>query len=226
MVKRIHDLCDKPVIYSEAGSDGVCDGVFMHKIDVMTLMFTGVASVQMWAGYSHGPGMFDERTLWASTFRASQHMNGNEVLSTLSEGNGSWVQGRQQVIIERGTKRPGKELEYVVSQNSDKAVGFVKNRTINDVTIGTKECTNSYPRPYMNPQPLDNKKQGKLTIEGLSKGHYTIDWYGFESGNYMYTSTVKVGGNGRLKKLPHPDMAPATDNTPANPVVWLVVKRK
>lgn len=226
MVKKLHDLCDKPVIYSEAGSDGSCDGVFMHKIDVMTLAFTGAASVQMWAGYSHGPGMFDERTLWQHTIRAQQHLDGKNFTRVLGAMDGEWVQGRQMDFIRGGTKKPGKEVQYYISQSGDQSVGYVRNRTINDVTIKTKECNVNYPSPWMEPQSIDPKKNGKLTIDGLMKGEYIIDWYGFENGNYLYSSNVKVGRGGKLKKLPHPEMAPATEGNPANPVVWFVVKPK
>ena len=222
MIKRLHAMCDKPVIFSEAGSDGVCDLSLAHTVDVMTLGFTGIAGFHMWLGYRHGENRFDERTLWRSTINSQNHMNSDAVSSVLGDLNGNWTQGRQMAYIKGNKNKPAKELQYYISEDKKKSIGYVKNRTFNDVSYGQNNCTREYPEPWNKPADM-NYKSGKLQIQGLKKGKYKIEWYEQETGKFISCSDVKVRRSGKLKKIPHPVLTVQNKDS-ARGVLWFVLR--
>ncbi len=56
----------------------------------MTLGFTGVAGFHFWDGSSPKEDGTYHTELWKNTFRAQNHMNGDDVIGVLSEGGGYW----------------------------------------------------------------------------------------------------------------------------------------
>lgn len=220
LANRIFKMCKKPVIYSEAGSIGSCDALFSHKMDVMTMTFNGLAGFQMWAGYSHGEGLFDERTLWADSYKAQNFINSRDLDLILS---GNWTQGRQIVRMKGGYKRPAKEMQYYISESKEQALGYIRNRTVNHKTVAGDRCEARYASPLDGMKDLDYKKGGKLTVKGLSKGKYDVIWYdldGKEVGRYVQ----KAKRSGKLKKLKHPVLK--ADASKQDAVLWFELQKQ
>lgn len=222
MIKRLQAMCDKPIIFSEAGSDGACDLPLAHTVDVMTLGFTGVAGFHMWLGYRHGENRFDERTLWKSTIFSQNHMNSDAVSLALGDVNGNWTQGRQMAYMKGNKNKPAKEIQYYISEGKNISIGYVKNRTYNDVSYGQANCSLNYPSPWDKPKDMD-WKSGKLQIQGLRKGKYQLEWYEQETGQFISCSEVKVRRSGKVKKVPHPTLT-VKDKDTARGVLWFTLK--
>jgi hypothetical protein len=216
LANRIFELCKKPVIYSEAGSLTSCNTIFSHTTDVMTMPFNGIAGVQMWAGYSYGEGLFDERTLWSSSIKTQDFINSRKNLHDIF--GKKWTQGRQVARMKGGFKRPAKEMQYYVAEDKMVGLGYVRNRTNNHKTMMEGEkCDYNYATPLDGIKDLEFKKGGKLHIEGLSKGKYIVTWFDLD-GKEIGREVQKAKRSGKLKKLKHPTMN-CTDSS-CNAVIW------
>lgn len=221
LANRIHQMCNKPVIYSECGTMGSCNDDFSHKTDVMTFAFNGIAGFHMWSGYIHSEdGTYDERRLWKYTIKAQNFLNQDLFTEVL---NGNWTQGRQAVYAKGRFRRPSKEHQYYVAESGEKAVGYIRNRTINHKTVANKECQAVYPTPYDVAKDLDYKKGGKLEVTDLKKGRYYVTWYN-EHGEQIEKCEQKAKRSGRMKKLYHPILKGNPEKEEA--VYWYSIEKK
>lgn len=232
-VKEFQAWANKPVILSEFG-DGDdsynCsnhDGVY---VDMMSAGFTGVC------GYNHWEGKdMNVSFLWPATIRAQQHMNGDDVIHTLSNGNGQWTQGRQQG--RNGTNKSHEssfEHQYYVSHNKETVVGYVRNRTFNIMTRGdgTEKCDVSWGYPVNTPSTIlwsSPPSAQQLRVEGLKANRdYKIDWYSYKEGVLL-----PVEGNCRSTslfsgkfELQHPPLLVFHEPSPLEqPVMWYVIRQ-
>lgn len=230
----VHSTFHKPLILSEAGHRLLdCGEKYPHIIDVMTLGFTGVAAINIWDGYRFyepGPGSFvnpsfyDSRNLWSFTIRAQNHYNANDFISTISDGIGTWIQGRQtEKISAQNNDDKAKELQYYLSYNHENAVGYVRNLTFNAYTKGFSHCGLSVDSPLDNLVDVHwQDGNHKLFVEGLNSSlKYKIHWFDYSSGAYIFTSECQnVPGTGRLKlKFPLLTTQPFNER----PIVWFVL---
>lgn len=221
-IKELQSWANKPIIFSEFGDgDGTyeCSDYNSVYIDIMSGGFTGVCGYNMWPGSES-----NESFLWPATIQAQNHMNSNEVISTLSNESGNWKQGRQH-----DTKT--KELQYYISNNKALSVGYIRNRTYNIHTMRINELCNldSY---FNGLNPFENlvnvtwndgprKKQLKIT-ELNSNSNYQIDWYSFKEGTYLGSDKRKTSilkGNLLLR---FPELSVTTDTV--NPIMWFIVR--
>ncbi len=139
-VKEFQAWVNKPVIFSEFGDgDDIhnCSGYTGSFVDIMSAGFTGVAGYNLWEGRDS-----NQNFLWPATIRAQYHMNGTDVITTLSNGNGGWVQGRQHEKVYSSHVSKIKELQYYISQNKERSVGYVRNRSYNIHTKRTNDTCN------------------------------------------------------------------------------------
>lgn len=207
-----------------------CSNFIGHYVDVMTGGFTGVAGFYMWDGFMHPTPTdpVDEEILWPSTIRAQQHMNGDDVINTLQNGKGNWVQGRQQEKLNPGNNNQVavKELQYYVSNNKEIVVGYIKNRSYNISTKRTSSlCFMSLGNPIDNLIDIsytDGPNSNTLWIEDLKKNtDYRIDWYTFKEGFYLGSECLNT--NGKKLKLKHPVLLTTYFD---RPIVWFVVQQE
>jgi len=222
------NLTGKPVLMSEGGSGDVVDGCsnyVQNFIDMMTFGFTGLAGYNAWVG-----GFPGQEFTWPGNIRAQQHMNGNDVINTLSTGNGGWVQGREIAnhhnLPHEDVKT--KEQQYYIAQNQELAVGYVKNRTFNVATQRTSTATNT--DCYVAFDTWDDLlvtvishewNAEKLTVEGLKYNtDYAIDWYSYRTGTYISSDCFSTSLTGKAE-LHHPTLY-----VPNAGVLWYVIKQQ
>ncbi|RFC53092.1 T9SS type A sorting domain-containing protein [Brumimicrobium aurantiacum] len=202
----------------------------MDIVDEMTLGFTGVAGFHLWNGRAEHTANYIE--LWKNTFRAQNHMNGDDVISTLSDNWGDWSHGMEKsklFIVTLNDNVDAIEHQYYLSSNKEKAIGYVRNRTYN---VHTKRVNSDCDLDFGDIEPIDDLENIKwndnrlpinrrLDLVGLnSSEEYTIDYYSFRTGNYISTQCDETNNNGELR-LKYPDLN--TSINPLNPVIWYVV---
>lgn len=222
---------NKPVILPEAGHGddfASCSNYTGHYVDMMTLGFTGIAGFHSWDGFDHGTDAgVDLQMLWPSTIRAQQHMNGDDVINTLSQGNGSWIQGRQQERLVLWHEAKSKELQYYISDNKELAVGYIKNRSYN---VHTKRTNDDCLLGWYGDQniPIDNLLDlnwswgpNYFIKELKSNTDYQIDWYSFKNGFYIESNCQNT--DGKKFELKHPTLFTTTYD---RPIVWFVLKQQ
>ena len=220
-----------PVILAEGRDDEEyqrCSGYSQHPVDMMTFPFTGVAGYFTWFGMQEGL-----EYLWPATIRAQQHMDGEQVIETLSEGNGQWVHDKKDSQLKKGflglgrTKNSLVEQQYYTSASKNSAVGYVKNRTYN---VHTKGCSsmifdNDDEGDFIQVKDIQTnnlKEENQFTIGGLlSKTKYYVDWYSYKEGNYLKTDYLETNSGGDLK-LEFPTLY--TEGA-ENPVAWFVAHK-
>ncbi len=230
-------ILSKPILFSEGGLDEKyqeCSSYTQHPVDMMTFPFTGVAGYLTWFGWRKG-----EETLWPATIRAQQHMNGDDVINTLSEGGGNWGHGKQEeklflFINSHQTNFSALEHQYYLSNNKNYSVGYVKNRTYN---VHTKRLNDYCDLNYGNTEPIDDLENIKwndvrllplnrrLRVQGLSKNtKYRVDYYSFETGNHLSTQCDKTPLlKGELVLKYNELTANPSGNELLNPVIWYVI---
>ncbi|MCO5259264.1 MAG: T9SS type A sorting domain-containing protein [Crocinitomicaceae bacterium] len=232
-------IIHKPIIVSEFGDgDGLeeCSGYSGHFVDLMSTGFTGVCGYNMWEG---GERMADATMLnqiWSATIRAQNHLNGDDVINTLSNGNGEWEHGWQEKkIINLKKYTYSKEIQYYVSKNKELAVGYVRNRSYNTYTKRIYTCyqqISDFQEPINNLYNFlwdDGSVGNRLKIDSLKKNkNYSIDFYSFKYGNYISSDCINSDVNGKLL-IRFPTLF--VSNNPSesqfeNPVVWFVIKQK
>ncbi len=215
---------DMPVLLSECGtSEEKCSNYTQQPVDMMTLGFTKVAGFYPWAGYSAD---FDWNYTyhWKNTIRAQYHMNGDDVINTLSEGVNWWHVAQEARLkqTEFGKTKMLVENQYYGSYSANTVVGYVRNRTYNVHTMGCNSLMFPFlddPRfyQYTSISKDDIKNSDKIlviTLKDLTK--YYVDWYSFKDGNYLKTDYIKTNIDGDLK-LDFPILSAD------NPIVWYVV---
>jgi Domain of unknown function (DUF5060) len=222
MISSLAAKSGKPIMIAEGGAgDGVddCSNFSQQYIDMMSFGFTGLAGYNSWVGWHKG-----HEVTWPAMIACQQFMNSEQVLSTLGNTNGYWVQGRQaERHLNRDSKK-GKETQYYVSQDETRAVGYVKNRSYNYSTKRISEnCANaSFEAPFNELRDMkwdDGKKP--LYVEGLEKGKsYTVVWYDYKTGKEIETQCSKLK-RGKLR-LRFPELS-VTAGKPERPELWFSV---
>src|SRR5690554_5869058 len=114
----------------------------------MTLPFTGIAGYSAWGGdapvYQASasspvtlPSYIHDK--WKTTIRTKNHMNGEDVINTLSDTWGAWKHGMGKGRHEDYTDSEDKEaveIQAYVSSNKELVIGYIRNRTFNVYTEG------------------------------------------------------------------------------------------
>lgn len=235
VVKKIQDIAHKPIMIAEGGAgDGVddCSNFAQQYVDVTTFGFTGIAGFNSWIGGFNGQDI-----TWQTTINAQNHMNGYDVINTLSNSVGDWIQGRQKTnYLSNQEHEDSKEQQYYISKNQEMAVGYVKNRTFNAYTARTTNDANSKCvqlgsslQPIL--QDFNNIEwdRQKLTIGGLKYNtNYLIHWFSFKNGYYMSSSCFNTSFQGRAdihhpQLYVHPDAIAA--GNPLSAVLWYVIEQ-
>src|SRR5690554_3185276 len=211
----------------------------------MTPPFTGIAGYSAWGGdapvYQASasspvtlPSYIHDK--WEATLRVKNHINGNDVINTLSNGWGDWKHGKEKTHIKfpdglfQNDKPELLEQQHYVSSDKSKFTGYVRNRTYNARTRGCSDLTfpsldfeNHFHLPYSIPwdsQPILNR----LKVYNLQQGEdYSVHWYSFKTGSYIKTDCQKAT-NGNLR-LEFPILTASYNGTNDNPVVWFVAER-
>src|SRR5690554_2409439 len=118
----------------------------MDIVDKMTLPFTEVAGINTWSGYT--PNFLKDENdvvtmpnstynMWDNAIRVKNHMNGDDVINTLSDTWGAWKHGMGKAEYKKQLReRYSVEHQYYTSSNKKKAVGYVKNKSFNVYTRG------------------------------------------------------------------------------------------
>lgn len=218
MALTLSQKCGKPVMIAEGGAgDGVddCSAFAQQYVDMMTFGFTGLAGYNSWVGWNYG-----QEVTWSSLVGAQQFMN-NTATTTLSNGNGLWIQGRQADRHMSKDPKKGKELQYYISQDQHSVVGYVKNRSFNFYTKRTADaCAGAkFEVPFNELTDMVWSNGNKpLYVEGLDKSKsYQVTWYDYQTGKPITTMCQKAK-RGRLK-IQFPDLT-VTTGKPERPVLW------
>ncbi|WP_165851399.1 T9SS type A sorting domain-containing protein [Brumimicrobium aurantiacum] len=198
----------------------------------MTLGFTGVAGFHLWNGRAEHTANYIE--LWKNTFRAQNHMNGDDVISTLSDGWGDWKHGMG--IAERKSslfERYSVEHQYYTSSDRKNAVGYVKNRSFN---VKTRSSYSSlcYNEDFgvVNNSPRDTewndvKNSDRLRVKNL-KTHteYQINWY--SNNQYIKTDCIETNKKDGVWgiTLEYPELTVSHTGSNDLPVVWYVIQQQ
>ncbi|MBW7868903.1 MAG: T9SS type A sorting domain-containing protein [Brumimicrobium sp.] len=236
-----HITLNKVNIIPEGGIDNAyssCSNFDLRPVDEMTLGFSGIAGFLFWDGRGKNADSINNLylSLWKNTFRALNHMNGDDVIGTLSQGLGQWNHYSSSIFP--NSKKYEIELQSYISNNKTKAVGYIKNNTYNVFTRGVNQpCSNSsfknddrynsfYSKKWN--KPLLNKR---LRIENLkNKTDYKIEWYsifGSYPNGYIKSDCQKTNKkNGKWGiTLEHPELILNYSlNLGGLPVVWFVIK--
>jgi hypothetical protein len=237
-------LVPLPVIISEGGTDESymeCSNFDLDIVDKMTLPFTGVAGINTWLGYRPN-NLKDENDvvtmpnrsydMWNNTIRVKNHMNGNDVINTLSEGGGYWSHGMEYAEYKKQLReRYSVEHQYYISSDKSNAVGYVKNRSFNVKTRSlygslcyNVDFDNKATESPRNTEWKDVKKSERLRINNLKTNtEYKIDWY--SSNQYIKPDCIetnKKNGNWGIT-LEYPELTVSHTGSNDLPVVWYVV---
>lgn len=168
----------------------------MCFFDKITLPSTGIAGYSAWGGdapvYQASasspvtlPSYIHDK--WKTTIRTKNHMNGEDVINTLSDTWGAWKQGLEKTHIKfpngpfQNDKPELLEQQHYVSSDKSKFTGYVRNRAYNARTRGCSDLTfpsldfeNHFHLPYSIPwdsQPILNR----LKVYNLQQGEdYSI----------------------------------------------------
>lgn len=206
-IKPIHQLYDKPIIWSETGAldPNFCDGGVSYRKDAWMTAFTGLAGFNFWSGeediYHHQ---------WDYLANIRSFIEGTPQVANLFMGN-NWenlyvndVGLYQNQWLEANRK----EVNYIsgVAPNvygdmTYMKVGVVSNLTDNYFTNISPGDVTSW--CYTNPSIINIKNNlpwGDLTVIGSALGDYFYDWYDY-TGNYLSSSTYYLHD---LGYFPHP----------------------
>ncbi|MBW7869364.1 MAG: T9SS type A sorting domain-containing protein, partial [Brumimicrobium sp.] len=237
--RGIRGLPRVPVIISEGGINNEyspCSNFDLRPVDEMTLGFTGIAGFLFWDGRGKNVDSINNLylNLWKNTFRALNHMNGDDVIGTLSQGGGYWEHGAQQRYFQSKKKYDAQavEMQTYISNNKEVAVGYIRNRTYNVYTRGLNNsiCNDAAYNEIdkiSETTPLDQfyifkwdaiETTNRIKVEKLlTTKKYDITFLN-NNGQILETDT-KWTSSGKLK-LRYPFL----DNN--NPVIWFVARKK
>lgn len=238
-----------PVIIPEGGTDEgftACSGFSQHPVDKMTLPFSGIAGYNAWGGYD--PLYSDENgvvtmpdhiyDMWKTTIRAKNHMNGNDVIGTLSEGSGAWTHGLGKANKNGKLKKYSIDHQYYTSSNKYFAVGYVRNLTYNVKTRGPfgSDCYNQdFEQVNNSPRNIKWNQVGvtkRLRVDFLIKREeYRIHWYSaFREADNGYLKSDCIKTNKKDGKwgitLEFPELTVSHNGNNDLPVVWYVLYKE
>lgn len=220
---QLQELYHKPVFMTEVGQgsdvSGACrnDG---HVLDVMSYGFTGLAGFNMWGGWRTSDSLTDERILWTGTIRAQLHMNGEDVINTLSVDNGQWLQGRE--VQKTSGQKLFLEQQYYRSADQKMAVGYIYNRTFNAKTAGcpTIDLVGT-DHDFDVAETIGWSVARDIHVQELANNtDYNVDWYSYGTGDYLvgHSYSLNTTSHGEFE-LQYPSLIPNE-----NPLVWYVIK--
>ena len=214
---------EKPVIISEGSNpQSNCADNKLEWVDYMTLGFTGVCGFNMWFlndGNKHG--------LWESQANVKNHMNGNDVISTISNGGGLWRQERTLLKVDDDNDVVElKEAQMYISEDQERAVGYVRNRSYNLQTI-ENTCGNQIQFEFEHEfSTLENfywyDGPPVKAVELKNNTDYRIHWY--RENEWVQSECRKSTDWGKLH-LEHPGLIVESSIPGATltPVVWFVI---
>src|SRR5690554_5560465 len=97
----------------------------LEQADEVILGFLRFAGLNFWDGCDHKEDGSYHTELWKNTFRAQNHMNGDDVINTLSEGGGYRSHGMDRKTIKK------KEYKNIFNLNQSQWSDF-KEEYLND----------------------------------------------------------------------------------------------
>jgi hypothetical protein len=200
-------------------------------VDMMTFPFTGVCGFNAWWDFLDD-GYAD---YWPPIIRSQNHLNGDDVINTLSEGGGKWGHGMEEEIQYTKSKKYAIEHQYYISKSKTNAIGYIRNRTYNLKTSGPLcnipttgiPVTDTCHRIIWN----EVKNNEQLRIDSLKKNtEYRVDWYSaynLSSNGYMKSDCMTTSKKNGLWgfKLEYPDLWETIFfiGNGDFPVVWYVI---
>ncbi|MCO5268471.1 MAG: T9SS type A sorting domain-containing protein [Brumimicrobium sp.] len=256
LIFNLHITPNKVNIISEGGIDNVyspCSNYNLRPVDEMTLGFTGIAGFLFWDGRGKNADSINNLylSLWKKTFRALNHMNGDDVIGTLSQGGGYWEHKEQKRYLKKKFYKDNFnvsdavakaadapiEMQALVSNNKEMVVGYVRNRTYNTYTMRINDSsicfTDKGEFPYDTKINLrwdykyakeDNKDiraTNRIKVEGLPNSKKYM--IDFYTLDGYISSTVKKTSSGKLR-IEFPELY-FIENWQKRPVIWFVAKR-
>lgn len=221
---------EKPVIISEGGHDATystCSDDKLEWVDNMTFGFVGACGFNLWH-LKNG----NKHNLWQNQVNVKNHMNGDDVISTLSNSWGIWRQSRSVAKEESSDPNEFIETQMYVSEDQTKAVGYVRNRTYNLSTQNVNGC--GYFSSWAGWNVLEDISwntdnsipyQRVYATNLKNNTDYVVHW--FRENSYMKSDCINSNLNGELR-LEFPDLKvnPWYTGTDFNPVVWFVIKQE
>jgi len=220
-----------------------------HFVDKMTLPFTGIAGYSAWGGDApvYQASASSPVTLpsyihnkWETTVRVKNHMNGEDVINTLSDTWGAWKHGMGKAEIKNHKNEiEALETQYYQSSDKKKIVGYVRNRTFNVATKGIDTpCINSEYNWNIPNEKLpaivklrnlewDNARVGqRLRIDDSYNiwKKYDFDFYSYKSGNWIGEVSKSPALNGTIR-IEYPELR-TIGSGQINPVIWFVAERR
>lgn len=219
----------------------------MHFVDKMTLPFTGIAGFNAWGGdapvYQASasspitlPSYIHDK--WETTVRVKNHMNGEDVINTLSDTWGAWKQTLRKGHHEdfkSSINKEAVEMQAYISSNKELVVGYIRNRTFNVYTQGINgsKCkdigydNNGGVKDY---SPINKelnilwdkiKNSEQIKVDGVKiLKTYIIDFYSLN--DYISTDNKLSSIGGKLK-LRYPELY-IEEPWQNRPVIWFVAK--
>lgn len=204
----------KPLLYSETGSGdyGQCDNFLVAKKAVLLSPFTGAAGSAMPWEFRNGSPEFANNVNLRHDFFSLQK-NVRNYFQGIQLDNENWWPAYD---IRNDHKS---DLIYLTN-NNNKAIGAVHNRTINYYTYGngSGECDLSeseladFEDNYENPINV-NASSGfnALKIQNMGTHYYAIEWYNPIT-NYYYPTVYEWSVLGSLN-LPYPTLESNLDHS-------------
>jgi|SRR5690554_2385120 len=215
----------------------------LEQADEVILGFLRFAGLNFWDGCDHKEDGSYHTELWKNTFRAQNHMNGDDVINTLSDTWGALSHGMGKGKLKDNSLDDveAAEMQVYVSSNKELVVGYVRNRTYNlynngfsgsickDIGYDDNGNTSDYSpvNNHLNFQWDDIKNTEQIKVGGvLDLKTYNVDFYGDINGSIQYISTDNKlsSASGKLK-LRYPELY-VEESWQKRPVIWFVAKRE
>jgi hypothetical protein len=188
----------KPIIVGEVGSEDIgcwSDLREMNIADLMTMGFTGIAGFNTWYGIT-------DSQVFQPVKRTSDHMNGDDVINTLSDGNGEWILNGERNENAFITDNIYQNF-YYNSESLEKVVGFVKNNTYNFYNYGLSNCGNILENSNYEEITIRDWQQNDFKIKGLVPNHnYRIHYFSFD--DYLESDCFNANSISGNQNLKHP----------------------
>src|SRR5690554_1896057 len=210
----------------------------------MTLPFTGIAGYSAWGGDAsvYQASACSPVTLpcyihdkWNTTIRTKNHMNGVDVINTLSNTWGAWKHGMEKGRNKDSNQVEAVEMQAYISSNKELVVGYVRNRTFNVYTEGVNnsDCkqigydNNGGVKDYSPIDSLTNfhwddvRNSEQIKVDGVKiLKTYNVDFYNL---NQYISTDNKLSSIGGKLKLRYPELY-IEEPWQNRPVVWFVAK--
>lgn len=224
VIKKLQESYNKPIIFGESdhGDDThECSNLVGHQLDIMKTFTTGTAGHYLWGVFMHGPtnNNFDERNSWKGIV-ASEKVYNTSWMNELLQEEPAFGRVKSKY---RSSKNDIKHTEYIISQNNDKAFGYIHNTTFNISTVKETTLENTESPCFMEQtteKTIINWRPQRTKIEGLSRNeNYKINYYSFPNGSFVGQERSKTNRKGDLL-LKHPSLIPEENETP---LMWFKI---